>query len=392
MRRSFGSHSAAALAVLVAATVSLPNAAAGAQDRAELTMPPNGDNQKAEVSQWIGLVKVTISYHSPRVHFQGRERTGHIWGELIPYGLYDEGFGPSRAAPWRAGANETTTLTVSHDVQIDGKTLRAGTYALFLELASSGPWTWIVSTNPGWGAFQFDSSEVALRVSVTPADAPFTEFLTYAFDNRLPNSATAYLQWENKRIPLRIDVPNVNELYAIQMGKELRSWPGFNYQNWQAAAQFAAATKVHLEEALVWADKAIYEPFRNAAQGREDFSTLQTKASVLSAMGRETDADTVMDHAIRLPDTDARSVHQYGMRTLATGRKERAMQVFQANRRLHPTDRFWPYVGLARGYTALGDKQSAIASWKVALENVPPGQKPNVAVFQRALEALRSSR
>jgi hypothetical protein len=30
---------------------------------------PNGDNQKAEVSQWIGLVKVD-AYHSPQVHFR----------------------------------------------------------------------------------------------------------------------------------------------------------------------------------------------------------------------------------------------------------------------------------------------------------------------------------
>jgi hypothetical protein len=62
-------------------------------------------------------------------------------------------------------------------------------------------------------------------------------------------------------------------------------------------------------------------PFRNAAQGRADFSTLQTKAAVLTAMGRDADADTVVDRAIRLPDTDARSVHQYGMRMLAAGRK-----------------------------------------------------------------------
>ena len=134
------------LLILLALSASaMPTAVALAQERAELTTPPNGDNQRAEVSQWIGLVKVTIAYHSPRVHFQGRERTGHIWGELIPYGLYDEGFGPSRAAPWRAGANESTTLTVSHDVQLEGTPLKAGTYALFLELAKTGPWTWILS-------------------------------------------------------------------------------------------------------------------------------------------------------------------------------------------------------------------------------------------------------
>jgi hypothetical protein len=380
------------LSIVVLVAPAAPEAIALAQERAELTTPPNGDNQKAEVSQWIGLVKVTIAYHSPRVHFQGRERAGHIWGELIPYGLYDEGFGPSKAAPWRAGANESTTLTVSHDVQLEGKTLRAGTYAVFLELSRTGPWTWILSTNPGWGAFQYDSNEVTLRVPITPEDAPFTEFLTYGFDNRLPNSATAYLQWENKRIPLRIDVPNVNQLYAIQMGKDLRAWAGFNYQNWQAAAQFAAANRVNLEEALVWADKAISEPFRNAAQGRADFSTLQTKAAVLTAMGRDADADTVVDRAIRLPDTDARSVHQYGMRMLAAGRKDRAMQVFEANRRLHPADKFWPYVGLARGHTALGDRKAAIASWDVALKHVPPDQQANVPNLERAVQALRSSR
>ncbi len=380
------------LILLWLGTSAIPRAVVLAQVQAELTTPPNGDNQRAEVSQWIGLVKVTIAYHSPRVHFQGRERTGHIWGELIPYGLYDEGFGPSRAAPWRAGANESTTLTVSHDVQVDGAPLKAGTYALFLELAKTGPWTWILSSNPGWGAFQYDSNDVVRRVAATPQDAPFTEFLTYAFDNRLPNSATAYLQWENKRIPLRIDVPNVNELYAAQMGKDLRAWAGFNYQNWQAAAQFAAANRVDLDEALVWADKAISEPFRNAAQGRADFSTLQTKAAVLTAMGRDADADTVMDRAIQLPETDARSIHQYGARLLAAGRKDRAMRVFEANRRLHPADKFWPYVGLARGYTALGDRKAAIASWDVALKHVPPDQQANVPNIEKAVQSLKSRR
>jgi len=378
------------LAILSAAVVALPNATARAQDRSELTTPPNGDNQKAEVSQWIGLVKVTISYHSPRVHFQGRERTGHIWGELIPYGLYDEGFGPSRAAPWRAGANESTTLTVSHDVQIDGKTLRAGTYALFLELARTGPWTWMISTNPGWGAFQFDSSEVALRVSAMPQDAPFTEFLTYGFENRLPNSATAYLQWETKRIALTIDVPNVNELYLAQIRKDLLSWPGFNYQNWQTAAQFAVMNKLDLDEALAWANKAIYEPFRGAAVGREDFSTLQTKAAVLHAMNRDADADTVMDHALRLPATTPRDLYAYGMNLLSAGRTPRALQVFRLNRSRYPDEKFWTSLGLARGYTATGDAKTAIAEWEVVLRNVPPAFRANVPAFERALQALKA--
>src|SRR5262249_38960007 len=106
----------------LAALILFPSAGVRAQELSELAQPPNGMNQKAEVSQWIGLVKVTIAYHSPKVHGPGgRDRTGHIWGELVKYGLFDDGFGPSTAAPWRAGANETTTISFSHAVKIGGR-------------------------------------------------------------------------------------------------------------------------------------------------------------------------------------------------------------------------------------------------------------------------------
>src|SRR5689334_20152242 len=119
----------AILAAMIAAGPGL--GAVAAQQRSELSLPPNGANQRAEVSQWIGPVRVTIAYHSPNVHGGGgKDRTGHIWGELLKYGLIDEGFGPSNAAPWRAGANESTTITVSDDVAIGGQPLKAGTYSL----------------------------------------------------------------------------------------------------------------------------------------------------------------------------------------------------------------------------------------------------------------------
>ena len=362
---------------------------AWSQELSELAQPPNGNNQKAKVSQWIGPVEVSIAYHSPRVHFNKQERTGHIWGELIPFGFFDDGFGPSKAQPWRAGANETTTITFSHDVKITDKDLKAGTYGLFLVLDKTGPWTWIFSKTIGWGSYQYDEKNDVLRLAVVPHDAPFTEFLTYGFDERLPDSATAYLQWENKRVPFKIEVPNVNELYVAEMRKQLQSWTGFDYRSWQAAAQFCADTKVNLEEALVWADKAIKEPFRGAAGGKEDFSTLQTKAAVLTAMGREAEADAVMDKAVHLPSADVVMVHQSGMRLLRAGRKEKAMEVFKFNAAQHPDEKFYTFVGLARGYTALGDKANAIKNWETALRNVPESQKPNLPVYEKALADLK---
>jgi hypothetical protein len=364
-----------------------------AQERSELSMPPNGDNQKAEVSQWVGPVKITVTYHSPHVHNPRTvDRTGHIWGELVRYDFFDEGFGPSTAAPWRAGANESTTISFSNDVKIEGQPLKAGTYGLFLAVEKTGPWHWIFSRNSaGWGAYQYDANEDALRVQAVPQDAPFTEFLTYGFDDRHPDSAVAFLQWENKRIPLKIEVPNVNALYVDRMRSELLSWPGFNYRNWQTAAQFCADKKINLEEALTWADKAITVPFRGASIGHEEFGTLQTKAAVLEAMGRTAEADTLMQKAIRLPGTEAVQVYRYGTTLLRSGKKAEAMQIFEMNRQQHPADKFWVSLGLASGYTAQGDKQSAIANWEIVLKNVPESLANNIPRFTEALRKLKES-
>src|SRR5881398_3419970 len=76
-----------------------------------LTGLPSGGNKKAVIGERIGLTDITIHYDRPRV--KGRE--GKIWGQLIPAGFVDQGFGSSKAAPWRAGANESTTIEFSKD-------------------------------------------------------------------------------------------------------------------------------------------------------------------------------------------------------------------------------------------------------------------------------------
>jgi len=366
--------------------------AISAQETSELSMPPNGDNERAEVSQWIGPVKISIEYHSPRVHNPSEnDRTGHIWGELVNYGFVDEGFGPTKGAPWRAGANESTSITFSNDVKVEGKSLKAGTYALFLDVEKTGPWFWIFSNNLGWGSFQYDTKDDALRVPVTPQDSPFTEFLTYGFDDRRPDAAVAYLQWEKKRIPFKVEVVNVNELYVARMRQELQSWPGFNYQNWQNAAQFCADNQLDLEEALVWAEKAINAPFRGATIGHEDFSTLSTKAAVLAAMKRESEADAVMERALHVPGTDAYSIYAYGVGLLRKDRKSKAMEIFTFNQQHHSDDKFWTALGMARGYTAVGDKKNAIANWDVVLQNIPPNLSNRKAAYETALKKLKES-
>src|SRR5512147_1488371 len=93
----------------------------------QLTTAPDGGNKKAIVGERIGITDITIHYDRPGV--KGRENK--IWGQLVPVGYVDQGFGTSKAAPWRAGANENTTIEFSSDVKIEGQALPAGKYGFF---------------------------------------------------------------------------------------------------------------------------------------------------------------------------------------------------------------------------------------------------------------------
>lgn len=353
-----------------------------------ISLPPSGGNQKASVTQWIGPVSVSISYSSPGVHGgpNNADRTGHIWGELVPYGLTNLGFGTATEAPWRAGANENTTFSVSHDVRINGKELKAGTYGLHVIVEKDKPWTIIFSKNStSWGSFFYDASEDALRVEATPMEHAFTEYLTYGFDNRTGSSSEAFLSWENKRLAWKIEVANVNDIYLASIRNELKNSPGFNYLNWVSAAQFCATNKINLEEALTWADNAISAPFI----GQETFQTLQTKANVLTAMGKDAEASAIMDKAIQHQTANVGQVHQYARTLVAAGKKEKAMEVFKLNSKLHPEDKFTTSVGLARGYTAMGDKKNAVKYWEIALANLPENQKANLSFYQGELKKVK---
>jgi len=130
---------------------------------AQLTVPPNGGNKKAIVGERIGITDVTIHYDRPGV----KGRDGKIWGQLIQTGYNDLGFGNTKQAPWRAGANENTTIEFSTDVKIEGQNLPAGKYGFFVAY-DPNECTLIFSKNSeSWGSFFYNAAEDALRVKKT---------------------------------------------------------------------------------------------------------------------------------------------------------------------------------------------------------------------------------
>jgi hypothetical protein len=352
-----------------------------------LTLPPSGDNQYSSVTQGIGPVRVSITYNSPDVRGpQGEDRRGKIWGALVPYGLSDLGFGTcGKDCPWRAGANENTVFTVSHDVTVEGQPLPAGSYGLHF-IPAADEWTVIFSKNhTSWGSYFYDAKEDALRVQVKPSKGEYNEWLTYEFTDRKADRATVALKWEDLQVPFTVAVPDVTELYFDQIRRELRSSPGFTWQNWNAAAQFTLQTQKHLDEGLGWAQRAVNPQLG----GQETFGTLSTLSALQALNGKADDARKTMERAIALPSANPAEVHQYGRQLQGQGRNQDAMKIFEANAKRFPNQ--WPVnVGLARGHMALGRKAEALAAARAAVAQAPDdASRKNLEQLIQQIEAMK---
>lgn len=350
-----------------------------------VTLPPSGNNQRATVTQHIGLVTVSIDYSSPRVVSPaGEDRRGKIWGTLVPYGIYDLGFN-NRRGPWRAGANENTVFVVSHPVKIQGQLLPAGRYGLHM-IAGEREWTVIFSKNStSWGSFSYDEREDALRVQAVPEKAPFREWLTYEFTERKPDRATVALEWEELRVPFTIEVEDPVGLYIGNLRNELRNAPGFDARNFDAAAQYCLQQNRNLDEALRWADAAVSLP----GIGQTTFTTLSTKAQILEKLSRGKEASETMAAALDLPGAQPIEIHQYGRQLLAQGRKSEALAVFQKNQKRFGDT--WPvHVGLARAYSAMGDYKTALVHAEIAAKQAPDSL--NRTNLEKAIATLKQGK
>ncbi|HYF31199.1 MAG TPA: DUF2911 domain-containing protein [Chitinophagaceae bacterium] len=341
-----------------------------------LTRPPDGGNKKAIVGERIGITDVTITYDRPGV--KGRE--GHIWGELVYTGFTDQGFGSSKSSPWRAGANENTTISFTTDVKIEGKDLPAGKYGLFLAYDPNESIVIFSKNSNSWGSYFYDEKEDALRVKVKPqALDKSVEWLKYEFMNQTNNSATVTLQWEKLSIPFKVEVDLVKTQLA-SFASELRTDKGFTWQTWDQAAQWCLQNNVNLEQALKWADSASGPVFG----GNSNFQPIATKAQILEKLGRTEEAQALMKTA--LPLGNMNQLHQYGRQLLAQKKNKEALEVFKMNATKNP-NQFTTVVGLLRGYSANGDYKTALKYAQQALPIAPnQANKTNVEAMIRKLQ------
>ena len=339
----------------------------------QLVLPRNGTNIPQKAGIKLGVTNIDINWNAPGV--KGRE--GNIWGTGIAhYGFGNLGFGTAKESPWRAGADECTTIAFSTDVTVEGKKLAAGKYGFFIAVYPDSC-TLIFSKNAaGWGSYFYKPEEDVLRVTVRQQkNLPQSrEWLAYTFSDPTASSAIIALEWERWRIPFKVEVDvKSTGLAAIQ--SQMTSGLGFDPPSLIAAAQWCLNNDVNYEEGLVWINFAT-DPNLG---GVKTFTALSTKAGLLRKLGRGNEADQTMTEA--LDNGSVIEIHGYGRQLITAKKYQEALAVFEKNYQKYGDT--WPtHVGLARGYSAAGDLKKALEHAKTAL-----GQAPD-ATNKASLESM----
>lgn len=330
-----------------------------------IPLAPDGGNKRAAVSEQIGLVKIEIKYNRPGV--KGRE--GKIWNTPIAhYGMVDLGHGTSYAVPWRAGANENTTMSFSHDVKIEGKDLPAGTYGFFIMLGETESTLIFSKNSTSWGSFYYEPEADALRVTVKNQTLPTSvEWLKYEFINQTDNSATIAMSWEKRMIPFTVEA----DIHKIQMN-EFREYfkSTRSYTDLITATNYCLQHNIELEQALAWMDRAV----NLRIMGVKNFQTLSTQAAVLLRLNRTEEAKKIMEEA--LPTGTMQEVHGYARMLLNANEIQEAAKVFKANYEKFP-NKYTTLVGMGRAYSAQGDYKKALEFFKIALPQAPDNFNKN---------------
>lgn len=341
---------------------------------------PNGPNKKAIVTEQVGLTDITIAYHRPAVN--GRE--GKIWGQLVHKGFINQGFGANKPAPWRAGANENTTIEFNNDIKVEGQALAKGKYALFVAYDSLETVVIFSKKYDAWGSFFYDEKDDVLRVKVKPvALDKSVEWLRYEFTQQTTNTAVVALEWEKLAIPFKIEVDYLQQQFDA-ISAVLKNPPGFNWESLNRGAVWCLQNNYQLEQGLAWSKLSSDD---NSFGGHQSFTSISTTAQLLEKLGKTTEAQAEMKRA--MPFGTMTEIHQYARQLLQQKNGKGAMEVFQFNYDKNPKE-FTTLVGMVRGLSGVGDYKKALEFAQKALPLAP--NEPNKTALLGMIEKLKAGK
>ncbi|WP_349351076.1 MULTISPECIES: DUF2911 domain-containing protein [unclassified Flagellimonas] len=193
------------------------------------------------LEQKVGLTDVTVKYSRPAM--KGRK----VFGDLVPFD-----------AIWRTGANQNTTVSFSDDVTVEGKELKAGTYAIFTRPNEAVWEVFFYTATDNWGTPQeWDASKVAATVKVETMDIPMPiESFTITIDDLHNNGATLGIMWENTYVGVDFTVPTVSKA-TKNIEETMANKEDLTANDYFAAGSYYFAEGMNMQQAKEWVDKAV---------------------------------------------------------------------------------------------------------------------------------------
>jgi Protein of unknown function (DUF2911) len=148
------------------------------------------------ISARISGDRITLTYGRPYTVKPGTTEARKIWGGLVPYG-----------EPWRLGADEATQLVTQKPLEIQGKTIPAGAYTLYMIPQEKGTSQLAFSTQLGGWGIPVDQSHDLVRVDLdkTPLDKTADQF-TMAVGKGSSGGGEIKMMWEDTQFSVPFTV------------------------------------------------------------------------------------------------------------------------------------------------------------------------------------------
>ncbi|MAU15734.1 MAG: dihydrolipoamide dehydrogenase [Muricauda sp.] len=219
----------------------------------------------SKLEQKVGLTDVTVEYSRPGM--KGRK----IFGDLVPFD-----------AIWRTGANQNTKITFSDDVTVEGKELKAGSYALYTRPNEAVWEVFFYTDTENWGNPQeWDASKVAATVKVETYKMPMPiETFTITIDDLHNNGGTLGILWENTYVGVDFVVPTVDK--AIKSIEDtMANKKDLEANDYYAAGSYYFDEGMNLEQASEWVNKAV------EMDGGKSYWMMRTQSLIYAKLGNK---------------------------------------------------------------------------------------------------------
>ena len=226
-------------------------------------------------------------------------------------------------------------------------------------------WTLIFSSGQTWGAFNYDPANDVLRVSVTPEEMDFQEWLSYEFVDPGTETVGIALRWENLRVVFHVATDAVANSILDLTAKEKPSAADLQalaIRTLDADPSQQALAMDYLEQSLPLIDAYEEDYYREAYT----FNYKVLKGELLLAMGQLQAGDDLIKEA--LAAASGFSTYYYALNMLLVKNKpEEALRLLRQQVKRDPENRA-NFLALGEYYLHRGDQQQATESFKKAYE------------------------